>query len=168
MCYFGCMNRQHHYSTRTRWTGNHGSGTLDYRAYSRDHVISSNGKETEIPGSSDSAFRGDRSRYNPEEFFLSSISACHMLWYLHLAAVNDIVVLEYEDHAEGTMEEDATGAGSFSSVTLNPNVVIAGPQVQRARELHNEAGQKCFIANSIKVPITYAGSVNSVVSSSRL
>ena len=162
------MNRQHHFTTRTRWTGNHGSGTLDYRAYSRDHVISGEGKEADILCSSDPAFRGDRSRYNPEELFLSSISACHMLWYLHLAAVNDIVVLEYEDHAEGTMQEGASGAGSFSSVTLNPNVVIAGPQVQRARELHTEAGKKCFIANSVKVPITYAGSVGSIMSSSRL
>lgn len=149
----------HHYRTTTTWTGNRGSGTLDYRAYTRNHLIAGEGKGHQIEGSSDPAFRGDKTRYNPEELFLSSISACHMLWYLHLATVNDIVVLEYEDHAVGTMEEEADGGGRFTSVTLKPKVKIAGPQVQRALELHEEAGKKCFIANSIRVAIAYEGEV---------
>ena len=150
---------QHHYRTTTRWTGNLGSGTLDYRAYTRDHLVFAEGKETVIEGSSDPAFRGDARRYNPEELFLSSISACHMLWYLHLASAEKIVVLAYEDHASGTMEEGADGAGAFTSVTLRPVVRIAGPQVQRAHELHAEAGRKCFIANSIKLAVEHAGQV---------
>ena len=161
MWYFGCMSKAHHYHVTTRWTGNLGSGTLDYRAYTRDHTVSVAGKTGIIECSSDPAFRGDAARYNPEELFLSSLSACHMLWYLHLASVNDVTVLAYEDRVTATMEEDADGAGRFTSVTLHPQIkVAAGTQVQRAEQLHAEAGRKCFIANSIKVAVGYVGDVS--------
>ena len=155
------MNRIHNYQVTTRWTGNRGSGTLDYRAYSRDHLISVPGKPQTIQASSDPLFRGDGSRLNPEELFVASIAGCHMLWYLHLAAVNDVVVLEYEDFSEATMEESEDGAGRFTSVVLKPVIKLAGTQVQRARELHAEAGKKCFIANSVNVAITYEPQISS-------
>nr|WP_256534229.1 OsmC family protein [Lewinella sp. JB7] len=131
---------------------------MDYRAYSRDHLISVTGKDQSIEGSSDPAFRGDKRRYSPEELFVASISSCHMLWYLHLAAVNGITVLEYEDRAEGTMVDAVDGgAGRFTSVTLRPLIRIAQEEgADLARDLHTEAGKKCFIANSVKVPISYA------------
>lgn len=152
--------KEHNYQIQTEWTGNLGSGTLDYRAYKRDHIISVAGKSAPIAGSSDPNFRGDPKRYNPEELFLSSLSTCHMLWYLHLASVNGITVLEYVDAAEGTMAEDTDGAGRFTSVTLQPRIVIAqADKVERAKELHHEAGKKCFIANSVKVEIGYGGEV---------
>lgn len=75
------MTGEHHYKATIRWTGNKGHGTANYKAYDRDHVISIDGKP-EIPGSSDPAFRGNKSRYNPEDLLVSSLSACHMLWYL--------------------------------------------------------------------------------------
>jgi organic hydroperoxide reductase OsmC/OhrA len=152
--------KDHHYLVKTEWTGNRGSGTLDYRAYTRDHTISAAGKSETISGSSDPAFRGDNKRYNPEELFVSSLSACHMLWYLHLASVNGITVLEYVDNAEGTMAEDADGTGRFSSVTLQPRIVIAqADKVARARELHQEAGAKCFLANSVNLKIGHGGEI---------
>jgi organic hydroperoxide reductase OsmC/OhrA len=152
--------KEHHYQVKTEWTGNRGSGTLDYRAYTRDHTISAAGKSGVISGSSDLAFRGDSKRYNPEELFVSSLSACHMLWYLHLASVNGITVLEYVDQAEGTMAEDAAGAGRFSSVILKPHIVIAqANKVDRAWELHKEAGEKCFIANSVNLELGYGGEI---------
>lgn len=155
--------KQHHYHTKTEWTGNRGSGTLDYRAYTRDHLISAEGKSDPIKGSSDPSFRGDPARYNPEELFLASLSACHMLWYLHLASVNGITVLEYIDNTEGVMEEDADGAGRFSSVTLQPNILIAQKdKLDRAWELHHDAGRKCFIANSVNVKLTYGGEINAL------
>lgn len=150
------MSQLHRYSINTRWTGNRGSGTLDYRAYSRDHVIAAPDKTVEIPSSSDPAFRGDKRRYNPEELFVSSLSSCHMLWYLHLASVNGIVVLEYEDRAEGTMLEGDQGAGRFTEVTLRPRVRIADPaKIDLANRLHEEVGKKCYIANSVRVPLAY-------------
>ena len=46
-----------------------------------------------IAGSADPAFRGDRTRYNPEDLLVASLAACHMLWYLHLAADAGVVVV---------------------------------------------------------------------------
>src|SRR5277367_910677 len=99
------MPKQHTYQTTTVWKGNTGRGTAGYRAYSRDHEMTGTHKSASIPGSADPAFRGDRSRYNPEELLLASLSSCHMLWLLHLCADAGIVVTDYRDEASGTMTE---------------------------------------------------------------
>ena len=108
--------KQHHYDLCVTWTGNRGEGTAAYKSYTRDHVIAVSGKP-EIAGSSDPAFRGDVSRYSPEDLLVASLSACHMLWYLHLCAANRVVVTAYEDAAEGTMVEKEDGSGAFAEVT---------------------------------------------------
>ncbi len=147
------MSKQHHYQTTVRWTGNLGTGTTGYKGYGRDHEISAPGKPA-IPGSSDPAFRGDASRYNPEDLLVASLSTCHMLWYLHLCAVNKVVVLDYEDHASGTMEEAADGGGRFLEVTLRPSIkVTAQSDLETARRLHHDAHEKCFVANSVNFPV---------------
>lgn len=147
-------DKQHHYATRTEWTGNLGAGTTNYRAYSRDHVISAAGKP-DLPGSSDPAFRGDASRWNPEDLLVASISSCHMLWYLHLCAQEKIALLAYSDDATGTMVEDEGGGGRFSNVVLQPMATLAaGSDVARARALHEDAHRLCFIANSLNFPVT--------------
>lgn len=155
------MAREHHFQIQNEWTGNRGSGTLDYRAYSRNHLLTAAGKSAPIEGSSDPNFRGDGKRYNPEELFISSLSACHMLWYLHLAAVKGITVLEYLDHAEGIMVEGEDGAGRFTEVTLRPRIVIAQAEsIKEAEALHHEAGKKCFIANSVSCQLSYQSKIS--------
>src|SRR5918996_4403478 len=96
-------DKQHSYAVHVIWTGNRGQGTSGYTVYDRTHEIASTGKPV-IPGSSDPAFRGDPSRYNPEELLVAALSACHMLSYLHLCADSGVVVMAYEDRAEGTMK----------------------------------------------------------------
>ena len=136
-----------------RWTGNQGSGTSAYRAYSRNHEISAAGKPA-VPASSDPAFNGDPGRYNPEDLLVASLSGCHMLWYLHLCAVNKVVVLEYQDNASGTMEETAGGGGRFVEVTLHPSITVtAQSDLDTARRLHHDAHEKCFIAGSVNFPV---------------
>jgi len=145
--------REHTYSTTVTWTGNQGTGTSAYKAYSRDHDISAPAKPI-IPGSSDPAFRGDPSRYNPEDMLVASLSACHMLWYLHLCSANGIAVTAYSDPATGIMAEDTTGGGRFTEVTLRPQVTLApGSDAAKAESLHHEAHEKCFIANSVNFPV---------------
>jgi organic hydroperoxide reductase OsmC/OhrA len=145
--------KEHTYKASLRWTGNTGEGTKSYRGYRRDHVISCPGKP-EIAGSSDPAFRGDPSRYNPEELLVASLSSCHTLWFLHLCSVNNIVVLAYEDAPVGLMIETEDGSGKFSRVQLKPRVTIAaGSDLERANALHREAHEKCFIANSVNFPV---------------
>ena len=109
-------DRQHHYKITNRWTGNQGTGTSDYREYSRSHELSGQGKSGPIAGSSDPLFRGDRTRYNPEELLVSALSACHMLWVLHLCADAGIVIVDYVDQAEGEMVEHPDGSGEFTRV----------------------------------------------------
>ena len=147
------MAKQHHYTAAVRWTGNLGTGTSGYKNYGRDHEISAPGKPI-IFGSSDPAFRGDVSRYNPEDLLVASLSTCHMLWYLHLCAVNKVVVIDYQDNATGTMEEAADGGGRFIEVTLQPLVTVsAESDLETAKRLHHEAHEKCFIANSVNFPV---------------
>jgi organic hydroperoxide reductase OsmC/OhrA len=146
--------KEHRYRPTVVWTGNTGAGTASYKSYERAHVISAPGK-ADIAGSSDAGFRGDASRWSPEDLFVVSASTCHMLWYLHLCAVNGVVVLDYRDDPEGLMIEEADGSGAFARIVLKPQVKLsAASDEARARELHHEAHKMCFIANSVKCEIT--------------
>ena len=148
------MPKTHHYAVSVKWTGNTGTGTSGYRNYERRHEISAETPKPPIPGSSDPAFRGDPTRWNPEELLVAALSACHKLWYLHLCADAGIVVTAYIDHAEGFMEETADGSGQFRQVILRPKVTLqSGSDLARARELHHTAHAKCFIANSVNFPV---------------
>lgn len=159
-CQYFCdimeTQKQHHYKTSIAWTGNKGSGTSHYSAYDRSHVIAVQQK-ADIQGSSDPAFRGDSGKHNPEELLLASISACHMLWYLHLCADKGIVVQDYVDDAEGVMVETAKGGGHFTGVTLHPRVTIEEEQMKElALALHHTANEHCFIANSLNFKVSHA------------
>lgn len=145
--------KQHIYNATIIWTGNQGTGTSEYKAYSRNHIISAEGKK-DIEGSSDPSFRGDKSRYSPEDLLLDSISACHMLWYLHLCSVHGVIVTAYEDKASAIMVEDKDGSGEFSEATLNPKVTVQHESMlSKANALHHEANKLCFIARSVKFPV---------------
>jgi organic hydroperoxide reductase OsmC/OhrA len=146
--------KTHSYTCSLTWTGNTGQGTSSYRAYKRDHVFAAPGKP-DLPGSSDPAFLGDASRYNPEELLVAAVASCHMLWYLHLCADAGVIVLDYRDNPIGSMAEDARKGGWFTNVTLRPRVTIASTSDPRkARELHHAAHEKCYIANSVNFPVT--------------
>ncbi|MGD1905988.1 MAG: OsmC family protein [Leptolyngbyaceae cyanobacterium] len=147
--------KTHSYTVDLQWTGNRGEGTASYRAYDREYCISIPGK-LDLLCSSDPAFRGDPSRSNPEEQLVASLSGCHMLWYLHLCAVNNVVVLDYRDQPEGTMVETAEG-GRFTRVLLRPHVVLTAERDRtRAAQLHDQAHHACFIANSVNFPVDCA------------
>jgi len=144
---------EHNYKATITWTGNEGKGTAGYREYQRSHIIDVEGKP-EIPASSDPSFRGDKTRYNPEELLLASVSSCHMLWYLHLCSVNGVIVVEYIDQAKGVMIEATDGSGYFKEMTLYPKVIVSDESmIEKANELHHEANRMCFIANSVNFPI---------------
>lgn len=147
-------SREHHYETSLTWTGNTGEGTKSLNSYEKIYDIEIPGKPV-IAGSSDPAFRGDPTRYNPEDLLVASLSACHMLWYLSLSAKAKIVVLNYVDRAAGTMIEDASGSGRFTSVVLRPEITVAaGTDLERAHTIHHDAHAMCFVANSVNFPVT--------------
>jgi len=149
------MSKNHIFYTSLEWDRANGAGTTNYTSYSRNHIISSKGKKP-ILGSSDPVFRGDGTRYNPEELLVASLSSCHMLWYLHLCADAGVVVTAYTDSAKGTMTEDSTGNAKFTEVMLHPIVTVKDSSMEKkALELHHEANKKCFIANSCNFPVKH-------------
>lgn len=146
------MSKEHLYSGKIEWTGNLGTGTNSYSTYSRDFEASVSGKSV-LLGSSDPAFRGDASKYNPEDLLLLSLSSCHMLWYLHLCSDAGIVITNYTDSPKGIMEENAKG-GRFTQVVLHPKIAVLSPEMlEKANELHIKAHELCFIANSVNFPV---------------
>lgn len=145
---------KHHYQVQVEWTGNTGSGTSSYKAYSRDHLVSAP-LVPAIEASADPAFLGDDKRWDPEQLLVASVSQCHMLWYLHLAAQHGIVVESYEDAAEGLMETEPSGAGQFSLIELNPKVTISSGDPNLAQELHHKVPEFCFIARSLNFPVRH-------------
>jgi organic hydroperoxide reductase OsmC/OhrA len=154
----GRMARSHTYETVVTWTGNRGTGTSGYRDYSRDHDVAAAGR-ADIAGSSDPAFRGDRSRWNPEQLLVAALAQCHLLWYLHLCADAGVVVTGYVDRAGGTMTETGD-TGHFTEVVLRPEVTVASPDmVEPATRLHADAHRACYIANSVNFPVRHEPTV---------
>lgn len=149
------MHPNHNYKLTLKWTGNKGSGTSGYRAYDRNHEILIEGKTT-LLGSADPTFHGDKTVHNPEDLLLASLSACHMMSYLHVCVKAGIVVTNYIDHATGIMAVNTDGSGRFIEVTLNPIVTITDEsKLAKANELHQEANKLCFIANSVNFPVRH-------------
>lgn len=150
---------RHGYQVDVVWTGNTGQGTTSYRSYRRTHEIRAENKTT-IDGSADPAFRGDDEGYNPEELLVASLSQCHMLWYLHLAADTGVVVLGYHDRARGTLTENADGTGQFAGVVLCPEVTVPDhASVATAEALHQRAHELCYVAKSVNFPVEHEPSI---------
>jgi organic hydroperoxide reductase OsmC/OhrA len=144
----------HHYRLDLTWQGNRGSGTTGYRDYGRDVLLRADGKP-DLLGSADPTFRGDASRWNPEEMLVAALAQCHLLSYLHSAVRHGVVVTAYDDSPVGTMAQSGQG-GRFTSVLLRPRVTVADPAMREtAAAIHREAGENCFIAASVSFPVTH-------------
>lgn len=147
------MTRTHDFPAAVEWTGNRGSGTSGYRAYDRTWRIATPGKPP-VECSNDPALGGDPARHNPEDLLIASLSACHMLWFLHLASDAGIVVTAYRDDPVGVGESEASGDGRFVRAVLRPEITLADPaDAARADAIHAEIHRVCFIARSVAFPV---------------
>lgn len=151
-------SRTHTYALSLTWTGNRGTGTSAYRDYGRDvlaRTTMSGDGPPDLELSADPTFRGDRSRWNPEQLLVAALSECHLLSFLHVAVTHGVTVVAYEDFPTGTMVQEGIG-GHFTGVVLHPTVTISDPaHVDLVPGLHREAGQACFIASSVRFPVTH-------------
>ena len=134
-------------------------GDFASRRYSRGHTLGFDGGLT-VPGTAGPANVNPRyaveGALDPEQAFTASIAACHMLWFLDVAARAGFVVESYADDAEGTLAEGPAGKPMMTRVVLRPKVVFSGerlPTPQDLEALHHEAHEECFIANSVKTEI---------------
>jgi organic hydroperoxide reductase OsmC/OhrA len=93
---------------------------------------------------------------DPEEMLVAALSNCHMLTFLHVARMAGFTVAAYRDHAEGVMEEIAPGKQAVTKVALHPQIEWVGeaPEKARLEDMHQEAHEVCFIANSVKTKVT--------------
>jgi len=140
------------------WSKQDNESYIDNK-YSRGHTWSFDGGTTVLASSSPHVVPlpySVEANVDPEEAFIASLSSCHMLFFLSIAAKNKCVVQTYDDKAEGIMAKDSQGNISMTKVTLKPNVVFA-PDTQPSDELlekmHHQAHQQCFIANSVKTEV---------------
>lgn len=146
----------HEYTAQIEWTGNRGQGTRTYKHYDRNWSVMTSGKPP-IACSNDPLLGGDPTLHNPEDLLLASLSACHMLWYLHYASVAGIVVLGYSDTPIGVGESMPDGAGRFVNATLRPHITLApGADTAAADALHGDIHKVCFIARSVSFPVRCA------------
>ena len=97
----------------------------------------------------------DPSAVDPEEAFVASLSSCHLLWFLHLAGKAGWVVDDYRDDAVGVMARNAEGKVAVTTVTLRPAVRFVGtlPSAEQHQQLHHQAHEQCYLANSVKTEV---------------
>lgn len=149
-----------HYTAEIVWE----RGTQDFLSnrYSRLHRLRFDGG-AELAGSSSPHVvpppLSDTSAVDPEEMFVASLSSCHMLWFLSIAARNKFCVDRYVDAATGEMSKNESGKLVMSVVTLKPDVTFSGERIPTRTQLdamHHEAHEECFIANSVKSEVRCA------------
>ena len=145
------------YTAEVLWLRNEGDFLGNH--YSRRHLLRFDGG-LEVPGSSSPHVvplpMSDESALDPEEAFVASLSSCHMLWFLAIAAKRKFCVDRYFDAASGTMEKNAVGKMAMTVVTLRPDVTFSGerlPTREALDQLHHRAHESCFIANSVKTDV---------------
>jgi organic hydroperoxide reductase OsmC/OhrA len=144
---------EHHASVRWRRS----SADFTYDSYNRAHDVTFKNGTIVVPSSAAPAFKGDAERVDPEEAFVGSLSACHLLTFLALCARKRLVVDSYEDDAVGIMEKGSNGKLWVSHVTLRPRVRFAhGTVVDGAvlADIHHKSHGECFIANSVKTVVS--------------
>ena len=145
------------YSATIVW--NRGDAPFIDNRYSRQHRWLFDGG-VEVPASSSLHVvplpMSVAAAVDPEEAFVASLSSCHMLWFLHLAARRGLVVDSYRDEAIGVMSKDAAGKLAMTRVTLRPHVRFGGSKLPTAEDvavIHHHAHEECFIARSVKTEV---------------
>ena len=110
-----------------------------------------------MQASANPAYLGNPKLVDPEEAFVASLSSCHMLTFLFIAAKKKFVLDEYVDDAIGHMEKNPEGRLAITRATLNQRLKFSGdkqPTAQEIEEMNHAAHEQCFIANSVKTEIT--------------
>jgi organic hydroperoxide reductase OsmC/OhrA len=144
---------EHRASVRWKRT----SADFTYNTYNRAHKVTFNNGAIVVPGSAAPAFKGDVDRVDPEEAFVGSLCACHMLTFLAICARKRLTVECYEDDAVGVMEKNPDGKLWVSRVTLRPRITFAqgtSPDPAVLAEIHRLSHEECFIANSVKTIVS--------------
>jgi len=146
------------YFAKVNWSRSNDENYIDNK-YSRGHEWSFDGGATVQASSSPHIVPLPYSvaeNVDPEEAFIASLSSCHMLFFLSVAAKRRYVVDSYVDNAVGIMEKDEGGNVAMTKVTLRPHVQFSGerkPTIEQLEKMHQQSHKQCFIANSVKTEV---------------
>ncbi len=152
------MGFKHLFKAKLNWSSVPKEAISTSKIYTKTHQIAIEGKAV-LDVSAAKAFKGDPGLYNPEDLLLSSVVSCHMMSYLYVCSQNGIDVVAYQDDAKATLEVMENGSGRFMEVRLYPKVLIKQhDKINLAVDLHAEANELCFIANSCNFPIVHFAS----------
>jgi organic hydroperoxide reductase OsmC/OhrA len=142
------------HTARLRWSQDE-DDHFSLGRYTRVHEIAFDGGTTiqasGAPGNVPAQFSSE-SAVDPEEMFVASIASCHMLWFLDFARRAKVEIASYEDNAEGVMEKNAAGRIAITRVTLRPKVESEA-SAEQLQQIHHQAHEACFIANSVTTEI---------------
>ncbi|HBE17952.1 MAG TPA: peroxiredoxin [Cyanobacteria bacterium UBA11149] len=133
------------------------------RQYSREHVWKFDGGAEILASPSPHVVPipySNPAGVDPEEAFIASLSSCHMLWFLAIAAKKKFLVNSYQDRAIGLLSKGENGQLAITRVNLHPQIIFAEdnlPTAKQIEEMHEEAHRSCFIANSVKTEIIIEG-----------
>lgn len=154
----------HTYRASLTWSGSTAGG---YRAYSREHRISTPPATGDLTVSADSAFRGDTRLPNPEQLLLAAASSCQLLSFLAVAARAGVEVVHYGDDAEATMPVTSDRM-RITRIVLHPHIVVAsGTDLDLVRRLVSEAHDDCYVANTLNAQVDIEATVEHVEARSR-
>ncbi len=146
------------YFAKVNWSRSNDENYIDNK-YSRGHEWNFDGGATVQASSSPHIVPLPYSveeNVDPEEAFIASLSSCHMLFFLSVAAKRRYVVDSYVDNAVGIMGKDEGGKVAMTKVTLRPHVQFSGekkPTIEQLEKMHHQSHEQCFIANSVKTEI---------------
>jgi organic hydroperoxide reductase OsmC/OhrA len=146
------------YYAKVNWTRANDEKYIDNK-YSRGHEWSFDGGVTVQASSSPHIVPlpySVEANVDPEEAFIASLSSCHMLFFLGIAAKRRYVVDSYLDNAVGIMAKVEGGNIEMTQITLRPNVKFSGekqPTMEQLEKMHHQSHEQCFLANSVKTEI---------------
>lgn len=130
--------------------------SFKYQDYNREHSWRFN-SGIEIKASATPKYLGKPDFVDPEEAFVASLSSCHMLTFLAIAASKRFVVNKYSDRAVGFLKPDSQGKLAITTVSLHPKIEFDGdrqPSPEELEAMHHLAHQECFIANSVLTKVS--------------
>ena len=141
------------FKVQTQWS------SKDAFSNTKTHRVSVENKAT-LTVSAAKTFKGDGTKHNPEDLFLSALASCHMMSYMYLCNKHHITLVDYTDKTVGTLVVKADGSGAFTEIIINPKVtILEANKLDLALRLHTEANRLCFIANSCSVPIQHKANI---------
>jgi len=153
------------FSAKLSWEKNAGESFIDGK-YSRVHKwLFDGGAELSVSSSPEvvPVPMSDESTIDPEESFIASLSACHMLFFLSIAAGKKYIIEKYEDYPEGFVDKNDDGNLAMIKITLRPEIIFSGPVIpskEQVSEIHSLSHARCYLANSVKSKIEIVSGSN--------